>query len=89
MRNLFATLFFVSIGMLIDPAFVVANLAAVLGMAAFISLAKALSTFIGVIPFRLGARTTAFSALGLLQIGEFSYLLAQAGTDRRCNPRTS
>ena len=79
MRNLFATLFFVSVGMLIDPTFVLANLVTVLGMAGFISIAKALATFVAVVPFRLGARTTAFAALGLLQIGEFSYLLAQAG----------
>ena len=79
MRNLFATLFFVSIGMLIDPAFVLANLPAVLGLAAFIAVAKAVLAGLAVLPFRLGARTTAFTALGLLQIGEFSYVLAQAG----------
>lgn len=33
MRNLFATLFFVSVGMLIDPAFIARNLPAVLGLA--------------------------------------------------------
>jgi CPA2 family monovalent cation:H+ antiporter-2 len=79
MRNLFATLFFVSVGMLIDPAFVLANLPTVLGLAAFIVLAKTLLTLLAVLPFRLGTRTTAFAALGLMQIGEFSYLLAQTG----------
>jgi K+:H+ antiporter len=34
---------------------------------------------VAVLPFRLGGLTTAFAALGLLQIGEFSYLLAQTG----------
>jgi CPA2 family monovalent cation:H+ antiporter-2 len=79
MRNLFATLFFVSVGMLIDPAFVFAHLAAVLGLAAFIVVVKAVLTLLSVLPFRLGARTTAFTALGLVQIGEFSYLLVQTG----------
>ena len=79
MRNLFATLFFVSVGMLIDPTFVLHALPAVLGLAAFVALAKVLMTLLAVLPFRLGARTTAFTALGLLQIGEFSYLLAQTG----------
>jgi monovalent cation:H+ antiporter-2, CPA2 family len=79
MRNLFGTLFFVSVGMLIDPAFVLRALPAVLGLAAFVALAKVLTTLLAVLPFRLGARTTAFVALGLLQIGEFSYLLARAG----------
>jgi CPA2 family monovalent cation:H+ antiporter-2 len=79
MRNLFGTLFFVSVGMLIDPAFVLANLPTVLGLSAFIVLAKALITLLAVVPFRLSTRTTAFAALGLMQIGEFSYLLARTG----------
>jgi CPA2 family monovalent cation:H+ antiporter-2 len=79
MRNLFATLFFVSVGMLIDPAFVMANLAAVIGLSAFIVVAKAVLAGLAVLPFRLRARTVAFTGLGLVQIGEFSYVLAQAG----------
>jgi CPA2 family monovalent cation:H+ antiporter-2 len=79
MRNLFATLFFVSIGMLIDPSFVLANWGAVLGLSAFIVVAKAVLAGAAVLPFRLGARTIVFTALGLVQIGEFSYVLAQAG----------
>jgi CPA2 family monovalent cation:H+ antiporter-2 len=79
MRNLFSTLFFVSVGMLIDPRFILHNLPAVLGLAFFIAAAKTLATFLAVLPFRLGARTTAYTALGMLQIGEFSYVLAQTG----------
>lgn len=79
MRNLFATLFFVSVGMLIDPAFVAANLGAVIGLGLFIAVAKALLTVVAILPFRLGAVTTAFTGLGMLQIGEFSYVLAGAG----------
>jgi CPA2 family monovalent cation:H+ antiporter-2 len=81
MRNLFAALFFVSVGMLIDPAFVLANLPAVLGLAAFIVLAKTLLTLLAIVPFRLGGKTTAFVCLGLMQIGEFSYLLARTGRE--------
>ncbi len=81
MRNLFATLFFVSVGMLIDPAFIVRNLPAALGLVAFIVVVKVLSTFVATLPFRLGAKTTTFVGLGLLQIGEFSYVLARAGRE--------
>lgn len=81
MRNLFASLFFVSVGMLIDPAFIVHNLPAVLGLVVFILVIKILSTFVATLPFRLGAKTTAFVSLGLLQIGEFSYVLARAGRE--------
>lgn len=81
MRNLFATLFFVSVGMLINPTFIVHNLPAVLGLALFIIVAKVLCTFVAILPFRLGGKTTAFTSLGMMQIGEFSYVLARAGRD--------
>ena len=81
MRNLFGTLFFVSIGMLIDPLFIIRNLPAVIGLSLFIIVAKALLTFIAIIPFRLGGKTTIFTALGMIQIGEFSYVLANAGRE--------
>jgi CPA2 family monovalent cation:H+ antiporter-2 len=80
MRNLFATLFFVSIGMLIDPAFVVAHLPEVLGLTLLIVVAKAVATLLAVLPFRLGRRTVLFTSLGMIQIGEFSYVLAGTGT---------
>jgi CPA2 family monovalent cation:H+ antiporter-2 len=81
MRDLFATLFFVSIGMLIDPLFIAGHLGAVLGLAAFIMVAKAIVTLFVLLPFRLGGKTTAFTALGMIQIGEFSYVLASAGQE--------
>ena len=81
MRNLFATLFFVSVGMLIDPAFIARNLPAVLGLALFIVAAKVLVTLVAILPFRLGGKTTVITGLGLMQIGEFSYVLARAGRD--------
>ena len=79
MRNLFATLFFVSVGLLIDPGFILANLPAVLGLTLFIVIAKALLTLVALLPFQLGARTTLLAALAMIQLGEFSYVLAAAG----------
>jgi CPA2 family monovalent cation:H+ antiporter-2 len=79
MRNLFATLFFVSVGMLIDPGFILANLPVVVGLAVGVMLIKALATGLSVLPFRLGARTALYTGLGMIQIGEFSYVIAQAG----------
>lgn len=79
MRDLFATLFFVSVGMLIDIRFMFANWPAVLGMAAFIMATKVLCTTLALSPFRLGGKTTAFAALGMISIGEFNYVLALAG----------
>ncbi len=79
MRNLFATLFFVSVGMLIDPGFIVMHLPAVIGLTLFIVLAKALLTMGALLPFKLGGKTAVFASLGMIQIGEFSYVLASAG----------
>ncbi len=81
MRNLFATLFFVSVGMLIDPAFIVNNLPIVIGLALLIAFLKALITLLAVLPFRVGGRTAVFTSLGMIQIGEFSYLLAREGVE--------
>ena len=79
MRNLFATLFFVSVGMLIDPRYILNNLPAVFGIALFIMVVKVTMTLIAILPFRIGGKTAVFTSLGMLQIGEFSYVLASAG----------
>lgn len=81
MRNLFATLFFVSVGMLIDPAFVLRNLPVVVGLALLIALLKAVVTLVAVLPFHVGGKTAVFTSLGMIQIGEFSYLLAREGVE--------
>jgi K+:H+ antiporter len=79
MRNLFATLFFVSVGMLINPSFIARNLLLVIGLTLFIIVAKTLITLVATLPFRLGVRTLLFTSLGMLPLGEFSYVLAQRG----------
>jgi CPA2 family monovalent cation:H+ antiporter-2 len=78
-RDLFATLFFVSVGMLIDLHFILDHWAQVLGVAAFTLVLKAMSTFIGVVPFKVTARTAAFTTLGMVSLGELNFVLAQAG----------
>ncbi len=79
MRDLFATLFFVSVGMLIDVGFIARNLPSVIGLAFFILSAKAVLTALALLPFRLGGKTTAFASLGMISIGEFNYVLAHVG----------
>jgi CPA2 family monovalent cation:H+ antiporter-2 len=79
MRDLFATLFFVSVGMLIDVSFIARNLTSVVGLAIFILAAKVLLTTVALLPFKLGGKTTAFAALGMISIGEFNYVLALVG----------
>lgn len=79
MRDLFATLFFVSIGMLIDVGFMFHSLPAIIGLAVFIMSVKAVATSLALSPFKLGPKTTMFTGFGMVSIGEFNYVLAQAG----------
>lgn len=78
-RDLFATLFFVSVGMLIDLNFIGTNWLAVLAVAGFTLLLKFMATAIGIVPFRMTARTAAFTALGMIPMGELNFVLAQIG----------
>jgi CPA2 family monovalent cation:H+ antiporter-2 len=79
MRDLFATLFFVSMGMLVDISYVLAHWPLVLGAALFVMVAKALITLGVLLPFQIGGKTTVFTSLGMISLGEFSFVLAQAG----------
>ncbi len=78
-REAFAVLFFVSIGMLVNPIYLLENIGAVLALTALIVLGKPLVTLVMGFIFPWPARTTLVVAAGLSQIGEFSFILGQAG----------
>ena len=78
-REAFAVLFFVSIGMLVNPGYLLNNIGSILALTALIVLGKALVTILmgAVLPW--SALTTLVLAAGLSQIGEFSFILGQEG----------
>ena len=78
-REAFAVLFFVSIGMLVNPSYLLNNVAVILGLTALIVIGKALLTVLLGFIFPWPARTTLVLAAGLSQIGEFSFILGQEG----------
>ena len=79
LREAFAVLFFVSVGMLIDPAFLVAEVGRILVVVAIIMVGKALAALV-LVRFLGGATETGLVvAAGLSQIGEFSFILAGMG----------
>jgi K+:H+ antiporter len=78
-RDVFASVFFISIGMLVDLRFVASHAPAVFGLALAIVLAKAMTCGAAVAALRFPARTVASVALGLAQIGEFSFVLMEVG----------
>jgi CPA2 family monovalent cation:H+ antiporter-2 len=81
MRDAFAVLFFVSVGMLFDPAFLVREPLLVLAALGVILIAKPLAALGIVIVLGYSARTALTVALGLAQIGEFSFILAQTARE--------
>ncbi|WP_017316274.1 cation:proton antiporter domain-containing protein [Mastigocladopsis repens] len=79
LRDIFATLFFASIGMLIDPVFLWNNLELILGLVALVFIGKFLIITPLVKLFRYPLKTALIAGLGLAQIGEFSFVLASEG----------
>ncbi len=79
LREAFAVLFFVSVGMLIDPSFLIAEFGRVAAVAAIIMIGKSLAALILVRLLRGSTETGLVVAAGLSQIGEFSFILASVG----------
>jgi CPA2 family monovalent cation:H+ antiporter-2 len=79
LRDIFASLFFAAIGMLIDPVFLWQNLELILGLVALVLVGKFLIITPIVKLFRYPWKTALIAGLGLAQIGEFSFVLASEG----------
>ncbi|HEY9907010.1 MAG TPA: cation:proton antiporter [Thermosynechococcaceae cyanobacterium] len=79
LRDIFASLFFAAIGMLIDPVFLWNNLELILGLVALVFIGKFLIVTPLVLLFRYPFKTALVVGLGLAQIGEFSFVLASEG----------
>lgn len=78
-REVFAVLFFVSVGMLVNPASLLANVGEVLALTILIIIGKAVITLLIGLLLSAPMRTTLVVAIGLSQIGEFSFIVGQAG----------
>ncbi len=79
LRDAFAVLFFVSVGMLFDPMILVEQPLAVLGCLAIIIFGKSLAAFFLVKMFGHSKRTALTVSVSLAQIGEFAFILAGLG----------
>jgi monovalent cation:H+ antiporter-2, CPA2 family len=83
LRDVFSLLFFTSIGMLLDPDFLLDNwlmvlflvLVVMLGKAVILAALSRLFRYRNVIPLAMG--------LGLSQVGEFSFVLGQVGVNTK------
>lgn len=79
LKTLFNAAFFVSVGMLLDLGFVLANLWLVLGVAVAVLTVKLFAATVSVIALRFPIRIAVTTGLGLAQIGEFSFVLQRSG----------
>lgn len=81
LRDIFGLLFFTSVGMLLDPAFLLANWGKILSLVFIIAVFKGLLFsvlaklfgYINIVPIAVG--------LGLFQVGEFAFVLARVGLE--------
>lgn len=86
MRDAFAVLFFVSVGMLFDPSFVVTHPHLLAAGLAIVLIFKPLAALAIVALRGYPVRTALTVAIGLAQIGEFSFILAQVASEHRLLP---
>ncbi|OWV96662.1 YbaL family putative K(+) efflux transporter [Rhizobium sp. R693] len=79
LRDAFAVLFFVSVGMLFDPNIVVQKPLLLLATLFIIVIGKSIAAFLIVLLFRKPVGTALTISASLGQIGEFSFILATLG----------
>ncbi len=78
-RDMFAAIFFVSVGMLINPALVADHWAVVLILIALVVVGKLVGVATSVFLTGEGIRTSIQAGMSLAQIGEFSFIIAAVG----------
>ena len=88
-RDMFAAIFFVAVGILIDPAIILEHWGAVLSLSAVVIAGKVL--FVSTSSFLTGnsVRTSVQAGMSLAQIGEFSFIIAAVGLSSRASGSAS
>lgn len=79
LRDLFAAIFFVSVGMQIDPAEVATHWGAVLLLTVVVLVGKVVNVTVGAFLTGNPVRTSVQAGMSLAQIGEFSFIIAGLG----------
>jgi CPA2 family monovalent cation:H+ antiporter-2 len=79
LRDAFSVLFFVSVGMLFDPASLIENTWPILATLFIIVIGKSVAAYLIVIAFGYPIATALIISASLAQIGEFSFILAELG----------
>jgi CPA2 family monovalent cation:H+ antiporter-2 len=80
-RELFISIFFISVGMLLDTSFFVRNAGVILLIVLVVFLVKSSITSLAIAVLKYSPRTILLTGLSLFQIGEFSFILSKAGVE--------
>lgn len=80
-KMIFTSLFFISIGMLLDVDFAFTHVASILLLAVALLLFKTLAALAAMLLLRYPLRTCLMAAMSISQIGEFSFVLARGGVE--------
>ncbi len=78
-RDVFAAVFFVSVGIMIDPGMIMEHWVAVLVLSLVVIVGKIVSVSVGAFLVGTGTRTSVAAGMSLAQIGEFSFIIAGVG----------
>ncbi len=78
-KVLFTSIFFISIGMMLDLNFFFDNIVIILLLVVFVFITKALIASLAVAVLKYPPRTVILTGLALFQIGEFSFILSKVG----------
>ena len=78
-RDVFAAVFFVSVGMMIDPVLIARHWLPVAAMTCVVVVGKIVSVSFGAFLTGNGTRTSIQTGMSLAQIGEFSFIIAGLG----------
>ncbi len=79
-RDSLSSLFFISIGMLVDPGFMLRHAGTIAAITAAIMIGKTLITTGAVLAGRIPLQVATLTGIALAQVGEFSFILLQAAS---------
>jgi CPA2 family monovalent cation:H+ antiporter-2 len=79
LRDVFLAIFFVSVGMLIDPALALQHWGAIAAFTVLVIVGKVLTVSFGAFLGGTGIRTSVQAGMSMAQIGEFSFIIAGVG----------
>ena len=79
LRTMFSAIFFVTIGLLVDPSQLAANWKAIVGLSLVVIVGKSVNCTLGSLLTGQDLKNAVQTGIGLAQIGEFAYLVALIG----------